>query len=350
MSRRTLLDPDAEAQFRQARRRAFWNRVIHFLQGRPQQLLSFDEVRDKLHVGSQSYAGMMTVEVEKIVGSVGRYRDFDRAFLPLQSHTSDRWKEIAEAYHEGRFLPPVKLYKVGAGSTEGADFDEGAVYFVRDGHHRVSVAREQGAKYIDAEVIECRTRVSITPDVTEEELDLKAEYAEFLEATNLDRLRPEQEIECTISGAYQILLEHIAVHRYFLGLERGEAIPWQEAVLSWYDNLYRPIVEIIRQQSILVEFPGRREADLYLWIIEHHYYLQEEGADRKHPADGKHPEVDFTEAAEDFAEEYSQRPVKKVLRSVRHLLEEMVEETPLITDIETQASEPGLLGGEEGGG
>ena len=327
MSEGPLFDPQVETQFQQARRRAFWNRIMGFLHGRPQQqLLSFDEVKDKLHVGCQSYVGTMPVEVDKIAGSVGRYRDFDRAFLPLQSHTSSRWKAIAEAYREGRSLPPVKLYKVGD------------VYFVRDGHHRVSVAREQGVKYIDAEVIACRSRVPITPNVTEEELNLKAEYAQFLEATNLDRLRPEQEIEFTISGAYHILLEHIAVHRYFLGLERGEAIPWQEAVLSWYDNLYRPIVEIIRQQGILAEFPGRMDADLYLWIIGHHYYLREED------------EVDFAEAAEDFAEEYSQRPVKKVLRGVRHLLEEVIEETPLITDIETEAPEPTLLGGEEGQG
>jgi len=291
-------DSETEVQFQQARRRAFWNQVLRFLQGHTQQrLLSFDEVRDKLHVGSQSYLGVMPVEVDKIVGSVGRYQDFDRAFLPLQNHTSSRWKEIARAYREGQPMPPVKLYKMGD------------VYFVRDGHHRVSVAREQGAKYIDAEVIECRSRVPITPDVTDEELGLKAEYAEFLEATNLDRLRPEQRIEFTISGAYEILLEHIAVHRYFLGLERGEPIPWQEAVLSWYDNLYRPIVEIIRQQSILEEFPGRTEADLYLWIIEHHYYLKEEEG-----------EVDFAEAAEDFAEGYSQRLMRRVLRGVRRLL------------------------------
>jgi len=323
--------PLAETQFRQARRRAFWNRIIHMLHGHPQYLLSFDEVQDKLHISSQSYAGVMAVEVDKIVGSVGRYRDFDRTFLPLQDHTAQRWKEIAQAHREGRILPPVKLYKVGN------------TYFVRDGHHRVSVARKLGAKYIDAEVIECRTRVPLTPDVTEKELDLKAEYAEFLRATNLDRLRPEQAIEFTISGAYQMALEHIAVHRYFLGLERKATVPWQDAVLSWYDTLYRPIVEIIRQQDILAEFPGRTEADLYLWIIEHHYYLKQEA---EAEAQAEDAEVDFAEAAENFAEEHSQRPVKKLLRGARHLLEGMLEETPLITDIETEV--PDIIIPEEG--
>ena len=339
MSEGTLLDPSSGIQYQQARRKAFRRRILRFLKGYPQYLLSFDEVQDKLNISSKSYVGIMPVEVSKIVGSVGRYRDFDRAFLPLQGNTSNRWRGIAEAYRQERPLPPVQLYKVGDASGEGD------IYFVRDGHHRVSVARELGVKYIDAEVIECRTRVPITPDVTEEELDLKAEYAEFLETTDLDRLRPGQKVEFTISGAYQIVLEHIAVHRYFLGVVREKPVSWQEAVLSWYDNVYRPIVDIIREQDILGEFPGRSEADLYLWIIEHHYYLSQKDGSRVHARDS---EVDFAEAAEDFAEEYSQRPVKKVLRGVRHLLEEVIEDTPQITDIETEVPGSDVLGKREG--
>jgi len=176
----------------------------------------------------------------------------------------------------------------------------------------VSVVRDRGTTHTEAEVIACQTRVSITPGVTEEELALKAEYTEFLEATDLDRLRPEQEIEFTFSGAYQTLLEHIAAHRHFLGLERERAIPRQEAVLSWYDNVYQPLLHIIRQHDILVAFPGRTEADLYLWITEHHHYLRERR------------EVSLAESAEHFAREYGRRPWKKALRSIRHLLETTV--------------------------
>jgi hypothetical protein len=326
------LDLSTEAQFQKARRRAFWNRILHVLQGRSPHLLSFDEVQDKLHMSSQSYIGVMSVEVDRIVGSVGRYQDFDRAFMPLQDHTSHRWKEIARAYQEERPLPPVKLYKVGD------------AYFVRDGHHRVSVARELGVEYIDAEVIECRTRVPISPNMTERDLDLKAEYAEFLEATNLDRLRPEQEIEFTISGAYQVLLEHLAVHRYFLGLEREEAVSWQEAVRSWYDNVYQPIVDVIRQQGILAEFPGRKEADLYLWIIDHHYYLRQGDRPDERPED---PEADFAQAAESFAEEYGQHPVKRLWRSARHLLEDIIDEPLLTADTESEVSAPDVSPGQE---
>lgn len=283
--RDTYFDGEVRTQYQHARRRAFWNQILDLLRGSSRKLLSFDQVRDRLRTTCQVYRGTRPVEVAKIVGSVGRYQDFDRSFLPLKDNTAHRWKGIAKARLKEEFLPPIQLYKV-------AD-----VYFVRDGHHRVSVAREQGTIYLDAELIECRTRVPITPGISVEELDLKAEYVEFLEETDLDQLRPEQQIDFTASGSYKVLLEHIAVHRYFLGLEREEHISWQEAVLSWYDSLYRPIVEAIRQHGILEDFPGRTESDLYLWITEHHYYHRERGED-----------LGIDEAAEHFSEDHD-RPM-----------------------------------------
>jgi hypothetical protein len=293
------LSDEVRAQYQQARRRAFWNQILGLLGGTSHRLLSFDQVQGKLRATCQLYQGTKPVEVDKIVGSVGRYQDFDRSFLPLKSNTAHRWKGIAKARLQDEYLPPIQLYKVGD------------AYFVRDGHHRVSVAREQGMTYLDADIIECRTRVPITPDVSAEELDLKAEYVEFLEETDLDQLRPEQDIEFTESGSYKVLLEHIAVHRYFLGLEREKPISWQEAVLSWYDELYRPIVAAIRQHGILEDFPGRTESDLYLWIIEHHYYHGERGEDLR-----------IEEAAEHFAEEHDRPVLRRAVDEVRSLLGE----------------------------
>jgi len=108
------------------------------------RLLSFDEAKGALTRWTQGYLGMRIVEVEKITGSVGRYRDFDGAFLPLKRSMVDRWGRIDRAYHRGDELPAVSLYKVG---------DR---YFVRDGNHRVSVARYHGVAAIDAEVVEIR--------------------------------------------------------------------------------------------------------------------------------------------------------------------------------------------------
>ncbi len=284
-----------DADFSRARLKAFFADVAAILSRRPNALLTFDEVRDKLHIRQQIYRGVRAVPVAKIVGTVNRYADFDRHFLPTQSHTQDRWKSIDRAHYQAVNLPPVVLYQIGD------------AYFVRDGHHRVSVARQQGVEFIDAEVIECQARVPIAPDLRPDDLIIKGEYTDFLERTGLDRLRPDQHVEFSIPGNYQALLKHIAVHHYFLGLERDAEVSWEEAVCSWYDNLYLPIVEAIRAQNVLAEFPGRTEADLYLWIMDHRHYLSERYGEAVEPE----------EAAADFAAHFSQRLVKRVIREVR---------------------------------
>src|SRR5918911_2713228 len=107
-------------------------------------VLSFEEARGALARWSQVYRGMRTVEIEKIVGSVGRCRDFDSSFLPVKVSMSARWSRVDRAYHQGVELPAVSLYKIGE------------AYFVRDGNHRVSVARYHGVAAIDAEVVEIK--------------------------------------------------------------------------------------------------------------------------------------------------------------------------------------------------
>jgi len=288
----------AQADFDVARRRAFWNEIASFLSGHPNRLLSGDEVRGKLSGRGQVYRGVRAVPVDKIIGSVGRYRDFDRVFLPTQDRTADRWRSIACAYYDEVSLPPVKLYKIGD------------AYFVLDGNHRVSVAREQGIEFVDAEVIEARARVPVTADLDADVLEIKGEYVRFLERTRLDELRSGQRLEFTIGGGYERLLEHIAVHRYFLGLEQQRFIPEDEAVGDWYDHVYLPLVRIFREKDILTDFPGRTETDLYLWIMDHQHYLREQFG----------PGVQTELAAEHFADHYTTRPVKRILHAVQDLV------------------------------
>jgi hypothetical protein len=140
-----------DRDFNHARRKAFLRRMRAWLRkdlasGR---LLSFDEVKGSLGTFNQVYLGVRVVPVEKIMGSVNRYRDFDRAFLPTKANLETRWKHIDRAFHRSEELPPVSLYKIGE------------KYFVVDGNHRVSVAGYQGAEMIDAEVIEIRSRMPI---------------------------------------------------------------------------------------------------------------------------------------------------------------------------------------------
>ena len=128
----------ARQDFDRAVSRAFWRRILARLTRENNELLPFDEIREQLPIRGQHYRGLQEVPVDKILGSLGRYRDFDRAFLPIQTRTKARWISIDRAHYEEIILPPVELYQIGE------------VYFVRDGNHRVSVARERGQTYIDA--------------------------------------------------------------------------------------------------------------------------------------------------------------------------------------------------------
>src|SRR5512140_609736 len=231
------------SDFSRARFKAFLNRVQAVLSGRPTTLLSYDDVKSALHIGGPVYRGVQTVRVDQIVGSLNRYHQFDRAFLPMEDRIGSRWQSVDRAFYQEISLPPVVLYKVGQ------------VYFVVDGHHRVSVAREQGQEFIEADVRECASRVNITPDLKPEDLTILGEKVGFLERTRIDELRPDSRVRLTIPDGFDRMLQHIAVHRYFMGLDLKRDVPDQEAIAHWYDTVYLPIVKVVRQSKILKDFP-----------------------------------------------------------------------------------------------
>lgn len=293
----------ALAEFDRAHRRAFLQEMYRILGRRSPDLLPFEEVRNRLRLRNRAYRGLQDVSLDKIVGSLGRYEDFTRTFLPRRASDRERWARVGELVQSGGGLPPVELYKVGD------------AYFVKDGNHRVSVARANEAPTIQAHVWEYPTRVPLTPDVNVDDLVIKQEYLDFLERTQLDQLRPDQRIECTNPGSYRELEEHIDVHRYFLGLERQAEVPYPEAVISWYDNVYQPAVRAIRRHQVLKAFPGRTEADLYLWVMRHLYFLRERYG----------PLVDAEMAAEDLAQRHPEEPMRRLVQSLRRKVQQVVE-------------------------
>ena len=258
------INEQARNDFQQARFKAFFNRIWASLSGQRANLLSYDEIKEKLHIGGPIYRGVQTVRVEQIAGSLNRYHEFDRVFLPAHDKLASRWQSVNRAFYQDISLPPVVLYKVGQ------------VYFVVDGHHRVSVARKQGQIFIEAEVRECSTRVNITPDLKPEDLEIIEDKVHFLERTALDTLKPDAYIKLTIPDGFDRMLEHIAVHGYFMGLDLKRDITDEEAVIDWYDNVYTPVIQVIRETGILREFPEKTEGDLYLWVLDHQHYLAEE--------------------------------------------------------------------------
>lgn len=285
-----IFSEQSRSDFQRALFKAFLNRVWDSLSGQRTTLLSYDDIKEKLHIGGPIYRGVQTVRVDQIAGSLNRYHEFDRVFLPASDKLADRWQSVSRAFYQEVSLPPVVLYKVGQ------------VFFVVDGHHRVSVARKQGQIYIEAEVRECATRVDITADIKPEDLEVLEDKVHFLERTSLDSLIPDADIETTIPDGYDRMLEHIAVHRYFMGLDWKRDISEEEAIKHWHETVYMPVAWVIRETDILKQFPGKTEADLYLWVLDHqHYLVENEGGSLQMPE----------EAARTFVEEGVKKPSRK---------------------------------------
>lgn len=137
-----VMEGQIEADFKRARRQAFFGRVVARLRGKCDRPPGFEEVRRAHRARNRVSLGTRVVEVSKIVGSVGRREDFDHGFMPINETLRSKWKRVDRAFHRGEELPPIRLYKIGGS------------YFVEDGNHRVSVARYQGVEMIDAEVTE----------------------------------------------------------------------------------------------------------------------------------------------------------------------------------------------------
>ena len=252
--------------FRKARSKAELQQLWALVTGRTVGLLPYDEITKRLHATGFSSKGLMEIPVEAIVGSVNRYQDFNHNFLPLHDADRQRWATVKAMMTSpgSAGLPPIRAYKLGD------------AYFVLDGNHRVSIAKEMGLETVEAYVTEIKPKVPLSPDDSPEDIILKEEYADFLVESQADRILPNVNLQLTFPGLYATLLEHIRVHRYYMGIEQSREIPWEEAVRDWYEKVYLPIVRIIREQDILQEFPERTETDLYIWILDHQTYMQQE--------------------------------------------------------------------------
>ena len=282
------IDEQVDSDFSKARLSSYLRSAINFLRQQPTALLPFEDVRSRIHIRGQHDRGVQTVPLDAIVGSEGRYTDFDRMFLPRHEVTKERWKNVDRAHYRDVALPPIELYKIGD------------VYFVRDGNHRVSVAKRQGQHDIDAHVIELVSDVPLHPDITTDDLATLEERSDFLEWTDLARLRPDQNIVVSQPGGYLDMIRHINGHRYFKDLELGRKFTKEEAVTSWYDTIYKPLVEAIDRTGVLAAFPDRTPADLYLWIMDHRHYLTN--------SEGFDPGAQ--EATLDYARHYAERKDK----------------------------------------
>ncbi len=247
----------AVADFRNARRKAALRKLLDRIGRGTNQLLPYEEVVRRLAGRESGRVELREIPLDSIVGSVGRYRDFTRDFLPLKDSDEGRWASVKVAMTGLAGVPPIEVYQIGA------------AYFVRDGNHRVSVARELGATQIQAYVREVQTKAPLSPEVDLDELIIKSELAAFLKRTQLDESRPDTDFTVTAPGKYTYLEHEIET------TAKGPDAPLPSKAQRWHDRNYLPVLELIRKMGMVWEFPGRTETDLYVWIMQYRSELEQ---------------------------------------------------------------------------
>ena len=253
---------DAEEDWSRARRKVLYQEVVCFLKQCSVDLLPFEEVRTKLHLSRKIERGLQEIPLDRIRGSVGRYDDFTSAFLPRKKHMRERWKRVDVAMLAGK-TPPIEVYQVGES------------YFVLDGNHRVSIARQHGLETIEAYVCEFPTPYGLSPEADIDELLIKNQQIEFLAKIGQASPPAVREIVFTCPDCYGDLMDMIETYRQ--GLEEVEECPvsTEQAISAWYEEVYSPAIKIIQKNNLLARFSNRTEADLFIWAWKNGKVLEE---------------------------------------------------------------------------
>jgi len=252
---------EAREQFDTARRRAFW-RAVARVPGRYQtlRLPDLNRVLSAARFETQASRGVQEIRLDKVVGtvSVAKQIDFDSAFLPLARRQRERWARLYAFMSAGyEDVPPIEVFQLEDN------------YYVIDGHHRVSIARELGRDRIEAKVTEIKTRAPIGLDLSRSGLQHVADYALFLERTGIDRVRPQARVALVGFSRYDELHAHIVGHKYFVSLEQQRDVPFDVAAASWYDNVFVPVNHLVRKHGIVARMRRKSSAvDAYVAVTK----------------------------------------------------------------------------------
>lgn len=287
--------------FAKAKNKALVNEIQHLFDPEEARLISFNDLKELLHPDNEVYMGMKTVPVASIVGSEGRYNDFDNLFFPKKSHLKSRWESIDRAHLQNVILPPVTLYEIGG------------LYFVRDGNHRVSVARARGIEFIDAEVTSLRTEIRLKPGYTMEYLlkqIIQYEKRTFYSETNYGDITDDWSLDFTAPGQYDVIYNHILTHKYFINLNQVEEISLTDAIMSWYNTVYMPVVNAIVRHGIMKKFRKRTVPDLYVWLVKYWDELKKEHGE----------DLPLDKVLDDFTDSYADGFLNRLKNRIKKML------------------------------
>ena len=273
----------AQEDFSRARNKAWINEMQNIMHPDKKRLLSLNDVKKILKPKNEVYIGLKTIPIKKIVGSEGRYNDFDNHFLPRSNELKQRWVNIDQAHLSDIVLPPIQLYELGG------------LYFVRDGNHRVSVAKTQGVEFIDAEVISLQSEVQLPPDVRLDTLldaVIRYEKRVFYNETHFGDLTDYWDLDFTEAGRYDVIYNHILVHKYYMNEQQHIEINFNDALISWFKTVYLPVIAVIDKYTLLSDFKDRTKSDIYVWIVKHWDRLKQKNGN----------DFSLDDAARDFVE------------------------------------------------
>ena len=251
---------DAETDFSRARRRQQLAKLAARLRREPDDvglILPFDEVVAALGHRGERRLGLQTIDLDSIVGSVDRTREFDRSFRPTSRRVRRRWQGIATATRRGEAMPPIDVYRVGA------------LHFVIDGHHRVSVARQMGLEKIDAIVTEIITEIPADQGISPRDLPLKSHERLFFERVPLPGPMRER-VKLSNGFDYAGLAEGVEAWGLRLMQARREFMTRDQVAETWFREEYEPVTAMMREAG----FCGRgTETEAYIRVVSLRYLL-----------------------------------------------------------------------------
>ena len=298
----SFLSSQTGEDFYKAHNKALLNEVQHFLNPEATNLVSFTDVKKLLKPRNEVYQGMQTVKIDLIVGSEGRYQDFDNHFFPKSTFLKKRWEHVDEAHIQDIPLPPISLYELGG------------LYFVRDGNHRVSVAKARGVEYIDADVISLKSEIHLKPSSTKNQMIkqvLSYEKREFYNETNFGDITDDWCLDFSTPGQYDVIYTHIETHRYYINQNKTEPITFEDAILSWHTNVYVPVVKAIEKYRLMKKFKGRTKPDLYIYLVKYWDELKQKFGN----------DLSLDKATKDFKHNL---PSAKIFKRIKNLFEKIM--------------------------
>ncbi len=290
-----------ESDFTKVHNKALFNSIQHLLNPKEASLISFNDIKSILKPKSETYEGMKVIPINKIVGSEGRYKDFDNHFFPKSAHIRTRWEHVDSAHLNNINLPAILVYELGG------------LYFVRDGNHRVSVAKASGVEFIDAEVVSLQSEIKLKIGTTLKDMVKQViayEKRVFYTETNFGDITDYWLLDFSTTGRYDEIYHHILTHKYYLNLNKDYEITLMDAINSWFNIVYMPVIQQIEKNHILRKFKHRTKSDLYVWIMKYWDEIKTKYGD----------DYSLDKVINDFSKKFGSNIFKKILNTIEHII------------------------------